>query len=284
MTKRSNPSNTPDEKDDSKKPRTDSPARKNQPSTPSPPQAAAAAATANGASTNTTARAAPKAARRTSKIPPASSSKSSGTVGSKSNGGSVGNSFLRSQRETKQKAAEPEKSDETPSMQPQGSDDDAASVKNDVPPSEKPVQGKDALKKESKNKLLATALAFFLLALNAASVAYIIFQRSQHNVAQIRYSLEVDSLKEELSKNRDMVAVLRSGMDATSRRIEFVEQANAAKKRALKEREKDKKLSIMSEEEQNQWLERVKNLEDEWQILLRFFNRRSEEGVEGTRE
>ena len=157
---------------------------------------------------------------------------------SKGGGSLGGNSFLRSLRGAKRSATTPE---------------EKGTVDNGAVPSTKssffpPMLGDEKIEHSSnsvheqnsiksndskKDNVWSTLLVLLLCALVAASATYTLSLQSLHNVAQMRCQSEVEKLKEDLSKNRGVVTVLRSGMDATQRRIEFIEQAHEAKKRAL---------------------------------------------------
>ncbi|KAL7464969.1 hypothetical protein ACHAXS_005300 [Conticribra weissflogii] len=143
------------------------------------------------------------------------------------------------------------------------------SKKNDGLTTPKSGQTTDVVEEKNKPNFRTAVLTLFLLAVNIASVAYILAQETRHNVSLMQCSLDVDNLKEELAKNRDLVAVLKSGMDEAQRRILFLEQANGSKVRAVEGRKKESGDVATSQEEKSQWLEKIEQRQEDEKELMR---------------
>eukprot|EP00569_Conticribra_weissflogii_P009991 CAMPEP_0171361990 /NCGR_PEP_ID=MMETSP0879-20121228/2349_1 /TAXON_ID=67004 /ORGANISM="Thalassiosira weissflogii, Strain CCMP1336" /LENGTH=294 /DNA_ID=CAMNT_0011868785 /DNA_START=20 /DNA_END=904 /DNA_ORIENTATION=+ len=281
MPKRPNSSRTPSTKEDSKRPRIEF---EDDAATSSPTPALQAVSelvhSDRAVASQSVAAAAPslpesvgKATARSSKAPfPSSVSRKSkvsaaplnGFTGGDANGESGGkNSFLSAQRHAKDnKSSKPAvgKSEYVNPSREKSKQDDGSTTPNSR-------QTIDIPKEKPKSNIWAAVLTLFLLAVNIASAAYILAQETHHNISQMKCALEADNLKEELAKNRDLVAVLKSGMDETQRRIQFLEQANGAKVRAMEERRKESGDVATFEEEKRQWLEKIeKHQEDEKEL------------------
>ncbi|KAL3804359.1 hypothetical protein HJC23_011287 [Cyclotella cryptica] len=116
-----------------------------------------------------------------------------------------------------------------------------------------------------------TKLVALLGILNIASLTYIISEQSRHNTAQMRCLVEIEKLNEELARNRGVVSILQSGMDAAENRVKAIEQAQEKKRKEWEEERRTKTVGL-SEEERNAWLDRKRVLMEKREQLLEGFH------------
>lgn len=281
MPKRPNPAASP-ATDSKKRPRTDGQDNAND-GNASASSLAPQKGVGSGAALNV-ARPASSTSTSTSRSRAASKQKSpvaaSGKVTSSVTNGSS-NSFLRNQREAKRSTAA---TNGGTKMNDATIDDDEP--RDDTTTTEIDNKTNSSTKGDNniKRNLWGMALAAVLCvtnALSASCVVYFLSQQSLHRVSQMRCVLEVDKLKEELTRNKDVISVLRSGMDASQRRIDFIEQAQDAKKRGRQRQDRDSSgegEKGISEENRIEWsqqedlieLENAKLLEDMKRRLAEF--------------
>ncbi|KAL7480309.1 hypothetical protein ACHAW6_006007 [Cyclotella cf. meneghiniana] len=135
----------------------------------------------------------------------------------------------------------------------------------------------------TKRSTWGTSLIVILGILNIASMAYIIYEQSRHNTAHMRCLVEIEKLNDELTRNRGVMSILQSGMDAAENRVKFIEQEQESRRKTREEERREKTVGL-SEEERNASSARTKSLIEKREQLLAGFHHWLVElnGMDGT--
>ena len=209
---------------------------------------------------------------RTSSSGKSSSNKINGSNGSHSGG----NAFLKSVRATNGDAKKPKP---TPTAASNGKD---AKLNGDSKPSAKePRVPFPHLPLENESKptrwRFLPYLVFLSFLLNMAAVIYIASLQSWQNMIQLKNDLELESLSNELHKSHDEVDILR-------KRMKVLEEAREAGEKMLKEETEvytglfgsmvgGGHGSLLTSEERNEWLEKLRLLEANRQSAMDEFSK-----------
>jgi flagellar biosynthesis chaperone FliJ len=125
----------------------------------------------------------------------------------------------------------------------------------------------------NKRSFWGLGLVGALSILNVASVSYLLSEQSHHSTSQMRCRVEKEKLTEDLSRNQGIISVLKSGLGAAENQIKYIEQAQESKRKALKERQEQRKSGgALAEAEQNKWAEKKEFLRSKRDQLLDDFN------------
>lgn len=307
MPKRSNPSTAND--DDTKKARLVASTDKDTGSssttpTATPRLAKSVAATAVGNTAASTSRnAAPlssAAAAPTDKKKPIPATFSSSAVKTRakapdrmpssnvvSNGGSGGNAFLRAQRAAKVAAAP------KPAAKSQGNEvseiqEEKKCEEEEATPSEDLDHSNikcpsDVSGGNGKSSSWMMLLILLLLASNIAAAFYFVSKESMQNISLLRCSTDLSTTQEEVSSSRDATGVLRAAMEETQRRNDFLDKALQVQKDVMEVATRDGNSSRgngtggLSEEDRNEWKNKMRAFESEKEKLRAELNHRLEE-------
>jgi uncharacterized protein HemX len=125
----------------------------------------------------------------------------------------------------------------------------------------------------NKRSFWGLGLVGALSILNVASVSYLLSEQSHHSTSQMRCRVEKEKLTEDLSRNQGIISVLKSGLGAAENQIKYIEQAQESKRKALKERQEQRKSGgALAEAEQYKWAEKKEFLRSKRDQLLDDFN------------